>query len=112
MVGTDTIFFLMSGTALLTFLAMYFFALNQKLALKQKNATLNAALCILQEERIKLIVKSDGIFMENTAQQVHIAHLNEEIRTLYASIERLESDNQEVVKEYKSLESLTRARTS
>ena len=106
MVGVYSIFFLMSGTALLTFLAMYFFAHNQKVELKQKNATLNAALCILQEERAKLIVKLDGIFMENTAQHLQIAHLNEEIRTLYASIERLESDNQEVVKEYKSLESL------
>ena len=86
------------------------FAENEELRTYFKD--LNAALCILQEERTKLIVKSDGIFMENTAQQVHIAHLNEEIRTLYASIERLESDNQEVVKEYKLLESLTRARTS
>ena len=93
----------MSGTALLTFLAMHFFARNQKLEFKQKNATLNAALCILQEERAKLIVKSDGIFIENTAQQVQIAQMNEEIRTLYASIARLESDNQEVVKEYNAL---------
>jgi uncharacterized protein (DUF3084 family) len=106
MVGTNSIFFLMSGAALLTYTAMYFFAHNQKVELKQKNATLNAALCTLQEERAKLIVKSDSIFMENTAQQTQIAHLNEEIRTLRASVERLESDNREVVQEYKSLESL------
>jgi predicted nuclease with TOPRIM domain len=84
---------------------MYLFAHNQKLDLKQKNATLNAALCTLQEERAKLIVKSDGVFMENTAQQAEIAHLNDEIRELRASLMRLESDNQQVTKEYKSLES-------
>lgn len=106
MVGANSIFFLMTGAALLTYTAMYFFAHNQKLALKQKNATLNTALCTLQEERAKLIVKSDGIFMENVAQKAEIAHLNEEVRTLRATLERLESDNQEVVKEYKSLESL------
>ena len=106
MVGANIIFFLMSGTGLLTFMAMYFFAYNQKVELKQKNNTLNAALCSLQEERAKLLVKSDGVFMENTAQQAQIAHLNEEIRTLRTTIDRLEMDNKEVVQEYKSLESL------
>jgi predicted nuclease with TOPRIM domain len=105
MVGANSIFFLMVGAALLTYLTMYLFAHNQKLDLKQKNATLNAALSTLQEERAKLIVKSDGVFMENTAQQAEIAHLNDEIRELRASLMRLESDNQQVTKEYKSLES-------
>ena len=106
MVGANTIFFLMCGTGLLTFMTMYFFAYNQKVELKQKNNTLNTALCSLQEERAKLLVKSDGVFMENTAQQAQIAHLNEEIRTLRSTIDRLEMDNKEVVQEYKSLESL------
>jgi chromosome segregation ATPase len=105
MVGANSIFFLMSGAALLTYTTMYFFAHNQKVELKQKNATLNTALSSLQEERAKLIVKSDGVFMENTSQKAQIAHLNEEIRQLQASVERLESDNQQVVQEYKSLAS-------
>jgi len=106
MVGANTIFFLMSGTALLSFIGMYFFAYNQKVEFKQKNKLLNTALCSLQEERAKLIVKSDGVFIQNTTQQAEIAHLNEEIRVLRCTIDRLEMDNKEVVKEYKSLESL------
>jgi dynactin complex subunit len=105
MVGANSIFFLMTGAALLTYITMYLLAHNQKVELKQKNATLNAALCSLQEERAKLIVKSDGIFMENSAQQAEIAHLNDEIRELRSSLVRLESDNQQAVDEYKSLES-------
>ncbi len=105
MVGANSIFFLMTGAAILTYITMYLLAHNQKVELKQKNATLNAALCSLQEERAKLIVKSDGIFMENSAQQAEIAHLNDEIRELRSSLTRLESDNQQVVDEYKSLES-------
>jgi predicted nuclease with TOPRIM domain len=106
MVGTNSIFFLMVGAALLAYLTMYLLAHNQKLDLKQKNATLNAALSTLQEERAKLIVKSDGVFMENTAQQTEITHLTEEIRELRSALVRLESDKQQVTKEYKSLESL------
>jgi chromosome segregation ATPase len=105
MVGANSIFFLMTGAALLTYLTMYLSAQNQKLELKQKNATLNAALSSLQEERAKLIVKSDGIFMENSAQQAEISHLNEEIKTLRSTLKRLESDNTKVQEEYKSLES-------
>lgn len=105
MVGANSIFFLMTGAALLTYITMYLLAQNQKVELKQKNATLNAALSTLQEERAKLIVKSDGIFMESSAQQAEIAHLNDEIRELRSSLVRLESDNQQVVNEYKSLES-------
>jgi predicted nuclease with TOPRIM domain len=105
MVGANSIFFLMMGAALLTYITMYLFAHNQKVELKQRNATLNAALSTLQEERAKLIVKSDGVFMENSAQQAEIAHLNDEIRELRSSLVRLESDNQQVVNEYKSLES-------
>jgi chromosome segregation ATPase len=104
MVGANSIFFLMTGAALLTYLTMYLSAQNQKIELKQKNATLNAALSSLQEERAKLIVKSDGIFMESSSQQAEIAHLNEEIRMLRSSLEKLESDNSKV-QEYKSLES-------
>lgn len=96
----------MVGAALLTFLTMYLFANNQKLELKQRNATLNAALSTLQEERAKLIVKSDGVFMENTAQQAEITHLTNEISELRAALVRLESDKQDVTKDYKSLESL------
>jgi uncharacterized protein (DUF3084 family) len=104
MVGSNSIFFLMTGAALLTYITMYLMAQNQKADMKRKNATLNAALCSLQEERAKLIVKSDGIFMENSAQQAEIAHLNDEIRELRASLERLESENQQVTTEYKSLQ--------
>jgi predicted nuclease with TOPRIM domain len=105
MVGANSIFFLMTGAALLTYITMYLLAHNQKVELKQKNATLNAALSTLQEERAKLIVTSDGVFMENSASQAEIAHLNDEIRELRSSLVRLESDNQKVVNEYKSLES-------
>ena len=105
MVGANSIFFLMTGAALLTYITMYLLAHNQKIELKQKNATLNAALSTLQEERAKLIVTSDGVFMENSANQAEIAHLNDEIRELRSSLVRLESDNQKVVNEYKSLES-------
>jgi chromosome segregation ATPase len=105
MVGTSTIFFLMTGAALLTYLTMHLLAQNQKTELKQKNATLNAALSAAQEERAKLIVSSDGVYLDNTAKQTEIAHLNEEIRELHAKISKLESDNQEVVQEYKSLKS-------
>jgi uncharacterized protein (DUF3084 family) len=104
MVGANSIFFLMTGAALLTYITMYLMAQNQKSELKQRNATLNAALSTLQEERAKLIVKSDGIFMENSAQQAQIAHLNDEIRELRSLSERLESENQQVVTEYKSLQ--------
>jgi predicted nuclease with TOPRIM domain len=105
MVGASSIFFLMSGAALLTYITMYLLSLNQKMELKQKNATLNAALSGLQEERAKLIVKSDDIFTENSTQQAQIAHLNEEIRVLRASVEKLESDNQKVETDYKTLQS-------
>ena len=105
MVGANSIFFLMTGAALLTYITMYLLAHNQKIELKQKNATLNAALSTLQEERAKLIVTSDGVFMENSANQAEIAHLNDEIQELRSSLVRLESDNQKVVNEYKSLES-------
>jgi uncharacterized protein (DUF3084 family) len=105
MVGANSIFFLMTGAALLTYITMYLMAQNQKSEWKQKNATLNAALSTLQEERAKLIVKSDGIFMENSAQQTEIAHLNDEIRELRASLQRIESENQQVATEYQSLQS-------
>jgi predicted nuclease with TOPRIM domain len=105
MVGASSIFFLMSGAALLTYITMYLLALNQKMELKQKNATLNAALSGLQEERAKLIVRSDDIFTENSTQLAQIAHLNEEIRVLRASFEKLESDNQKVETDYKTLQS-------
>jgi predicted nuclease with TOPRIM domain len=105
MVGASSIFFLMSGAALLTYITMYLLSLNQKMELKQKNATLNAALSGLQEERAKLIVKSDDIFTENSTQQAQIAHLTEEIRVLRASVEKLESDNQKVETDYKTLQS-------
>ncbi|MDZ7877054.1 MAG: hypothetical protein U5L45_05260 [Saprospiraceae bacterium] len=104
MVGANSIFFLMTGAALLTYITMYLMAQNLKAELKRKNTTLNAALSSLQEERAQLIVKSDGIFMENTAQQTEIAHLNDEIRELRVSLERLESENQQVTMEYKSLQ--------
>jgi uncharacterized protein (DUF3084 family) len=94
MVGANSIFFLMTGAALLTYITMYLLAQNQKSDFKQRNATLNAALSTLQEERAKLIVQSDGIFMENSAQQTEIAHLNDEIRELRSLLERLETDNQ------------------
>jgi uncharacterized protein (DUF3084 family) len=97
MVGANSIFFLMTGAALLTYITMYLMAQNQKAEFKKKNATLNAALCTLQEERAKLIVQSDGIFMENSAQQTEIAHLNDEIRELRSLSERLESENQKAV---------------
>ncbi len=105
MVGANSIFFLMTGAALLTYLTMYLYAQNQKIELKQKNATLNAALSALQEERAKLIVKSDSIFTENSAQQAEITHLSEEIRILRTSLEQLETENSRVVNDYKSLES-------
>ena len=104
MVGSNSIFFLMTGAALLTYITMYLMAQNQKSDMKKRNATLNTALCSLQEERAKLIAESDSIFMENTAKQTEIAHLNDEIRELRSSLERLESENQQVTTEYKSLQ--------
>jgi predicted nuclease with TOPRIM domain len=89
----------------LTYITMYLLAQNEKTDLKQKNATLNAALSSLQEERAKLIVTTDGVFSENSAKQAEIAHLNEEIKSLRSSIEQLDFDKQQVTKEYKSLES-------
>jgi predicted nuclease with TOPRIM domain len=105
MVGASSIFFLMTGAAALTYITMYLLAQNEKMDLKQKNATLNAALSSLQEERAKLIVTTDGVFMENAAKQAEIAHLNEEIKSLRSSIEQLDFDKQQVTKEFKSLES-------
>ena len=105
MVGASSIFFLMTGSAVLTFVTMYLLAQNQKIELKQKNATLNAALSGLQEERAKIIATTDGVFTENSAKTAEIAHLNEEIKSLHASIEQLNFDKQQVTKEYKSLES-------
>jgi uncharacterized protein (DUF3084 family) len=101
MVGANSIFFLMTGAALLTYITMYLMAQNQKSELKQRNTTLNTALSTLQEERAKLIVQSDGVFMENTAQQAEIAHLNDEIRELRSLLERLESEKQKGAMAYK-----------
>jgi uncharacterized protein (DUF3084 family) len=101
MVGANSIFFLMTGAALLTYITMYLMAQNQKSELKQRNTTLNTALSTLQEERAKLIVQSDGVFMENTAQQAEIAHLNDEIRELRSLLERLESENKKGAMAYK-----------
>jgi uncharacterized protein (DUF3084 family) len=101
MVGANSIFFLMTGAALLTYITMYLMAQNQKSELKQRNTTLNTALSTLQEERAKLIVQSEDVFMENTAQQAEIAHLNDEIRELRSSLERFESVNKKGGMAYK-----------
>lgn len=96
----------MTGAAALAFAAMYFYAQNKVFDVKKKLTLYNTALTQLQEEKSKLIVKTEDMFSENASQNVHLTHLNEENRLLRGNIELLEMDNVRQKEEYKKLAEL------
>ena len=103
---TSAVFTLMGGAAALAFAGMYFYAQNATNELKKKLKTYNIALSHLQEERANLIVKTENMFSDNASQNAHLTNMNEENKLLRGAIERLESDNQLLIAEYKKLEEM------
>ncbi len=103
---TSAVFTLMSGAAAWAFSAMYFYNKNTVSNLRKKLKSYNTALSQLQEERAKMIVKTEDMFSENASLNVHFAHLTEENKILRGAMERLESDNRQLISEYKKLEEL------
>ena len=106
MTSTTAVLFLMLGAAALAWAAMYFYVQNREQDLKKKLTLFNTILTQLQTEKSSLIVKSDNMFSEKEAQNVHLAHLHEENRILRGGIERLELDIDRLKKEYHKLAEL------
>ena len=97
------VFLLMIGASAMAFSTMYFYVKNREKDLKKKLTLFNTILSQLQEEKSTLIVKSENMFAENEAYQVHQTHLNEENRLLRREAERLEIENDRLKLEYKKL---------
>ena len=103
MTCATAVFILMGVAAALAFAATSFYAQNIVSDLKRKLQTYNTALAHLQEERARLIVKTENMYSDNASQDVHLTHLKEENRLLRRAIERLEIDNHLLTEEYKKL---------
>jgi predicted nuclease with TOPRIM domain len=103
---TTALFYLMSGAALLSFGAMYFHHSNLLSDMKTKLQSLNTALSLLQNERSELMSKTDRMFSESASQSVALEKRNQEVEYLRSSVERLENDNQLLIREYQKLERL------
>ena len=101
---TTAVFTLMMGAIGLSCTALYFHFKNITEELKLKINTFNTALSNLQGERHNLMAKSDNMYLENASQTVENERLSEEITLLKSSLERLETDNRLILREYKKIE--------
>lgn len=104
MTCTTAVFTLMMGAAILGCAALYTYFNNILTGLKSKIDSLNTALSVLQEERGQLIEKNDALFMETATQSGEIERLTGEEKHHKSMIERLETDNRHLIREYKILD--------
>ena len=108
----STDFFIsMFVTAVLAFALAWFYGRLELDALKGKTNSLNTALASLQEDRSKLIQLNDEFKRICEQQKSREEIFKGQIASLESGINRLEKDNQLILREYKLLERVIREQT-